>query len=219
MVKYSAIYFNTRNLIPIMSGVIIGFTLSLFCISVYDCDNQLLSNTQTGGHSNYQFNLMRLKKNLKQTEEFNELQQKQKDDYEPRINLKGKPKEPQKSIKKPVRSRYISTELNMRQQLFVGVVSTSRVLSKFATFSNQTISPYADRVTFFNNNPGMNEQLLLDTTPPGINVVNFNDPNINLLPFHTLKYVVENHIDFYDWYFFVTDKTYVRASKVNFNFF
>jgi hypothetical protein len=60
----------------------------------------------------------------------------------------------------------------------------------------------------------MNEKLLLETTPPGLNVVNFNDDRDNLLPFHSLKYVFDNYIQDYDWFFFITDNSFVRIAKV-----
>ena len=133
---------------------------------------------------------------------------------EPRINLKGKPKKPQKLVQKLIRPRYASVELKMRKKMFVGIVSTSRQLTDLASFMNKTISQFAKKVTFFVNNAEMNEKLLYETTPPGLNVVNFNDDRDNLLPFHSLKYVIDNYIDEYDWFFFVSDNTFIRASKV-----
>ena len=100
--------------------------------------------------------------------------------------------------------------------MFVGIISTSRVLSNITPFLNQTISPYANKVTFFVNNAEMNEKTLLESTPPGVSVVNFNDDRDNLLPFHSFKYVIDNYLQTYNWFFFVTDNTFVRASKVVF---
>ena len=60
----------------------------------------------------------------------------------------------------------------------------------------------------------MNEKLLLDMTPSGVSVVNFNDNRDHLLPFHAFKYTA-NQLNEYDWFFFVTDRTFVRGNKVN----
>ncbi len=114
------------------------------------------------------------------------------------------------------RPRYASVELNIRDKLFIGVISTSRVLSPLASFHNQSMGKLANKLTFFVNNAEMNEKLLLETTPPGVNLVNFNDDRDNLLPFHSLKYAIDNYINDYDWFFFVTDDTFVRAQKVSF---
>lgn len=69
------------------------------------------------------------------------------------------------------------------------------------------------KATFFVNNAEMNENLLLESTPPGLKVVNFNDNRDHLLALHSIKYVIENYIDAYDWFFFVTDDTFVRPNK------
>lgn len=219
MVKYSKFYYNTRYIFPLLIGMIVGFAFSLLCTPFYDCDNRI-SFDLFGRDKNFsKLNLMKLK-HLRSHEEQQRLDiieqehQKQIDEFEPRINLKGKPKKPQKSLQKLIRPRYASVELKIKYKLFVGIISTTRQLTGFASFMNKTISQYAQKVTFFVNNAEMNEKILLETTPPGVNVVNFNDDRDNLLPFHSLKYVIDNYIDQYDWFFFVTDNTYISGSKV-----
>ncbi len=123
-------------------------------------------------------------------------------------------------MKKLYRPRYISTELNIRKKLFVGILSTPHQKDhfQFASFLNKTITSHADRLVFFVNNVGMNEKLMLESTPPGISVVNFNDAYDYLLPFHSIKYIADKYINEFDWFFLVSDKTYVRTPQVNYCF-
>lgn len=130
--------------------------------------------------------------------------------------FKGKPKRPAKAVQKLVRPRHTSVELGMRNKLFVGVLSTSRMLSPLASYLNESLTKCASKTTFFVNNAEMSEHVLLETTPPGLKVVNFNDDRDHLLALHSMKYVIDNYIDVYDWFFFVTDQTFIRPYKVVF---
>jgi hypothetical protein len=216
MAKSNGFYYNTRYILPIMIGIIVGFAFSLFCTPFYYCDNALPSfgffhvNSSSSGSVQLSVREQQEQFRLNIIE-----QQKQIDEFEPRINLQGKPRKPQKGVQKLVRPRYASVELNIRQKLFVAILATGRTLTSFATFLNESLSGISNRATFFVNNADMSEKLLLETTPPGVNVVNFNDDRDHLLPFHTLKYVIDNYANTYDWFFFVTDKTYIRPRKVS----
>lgn len=205
--------------------MIVGFAFSLFCTPFFYCDNTLASfrffninsssllflSMSSSSSSSKEFDEQQKQFRLNMIEQ----QQKQIDEFEPRINLEGKPKKPQKVAQKLIRPRYASVELNIRYKLFVGVISTTRTLTSLATFMNESLSKVSNKATFFVNNAEMNEKLLLESTPPGINVVNFNDDRDHLLPFHSLKYVIDNYINTYDWFFFVTDRTYIRSSRVS----
>jgi hypothetical protein len=228
MTKYSKFYYNKRYIMPLMIGIIVGFAFSLLCSPFYDCDDRFsfglfddYYNADSFGNLSilYRFRRNRHARTREEQEKFDLLEQqhqKQIDEFEPRINLKGKPKKPEKPVQKLIRPRYAQVELNIRDKLFIGIISTSRVLSNLAAFLNQSISKHSNKLTFFVNNAEMNEKLLLETTPPGVNLVNFNDDRDNLLPFHSLKYAIDNYIDDYDWFFFVTDNTFVRAYEVSF---
>jgi hypothetical protein len=215
--KHAKFYYNTRYVLPILIGIIVGFAFSLLCTPLYDCDNPLSLDP-----SESKFGFSRLKFYVKSPEERHKLDlleqehQKHIDEFEPRINLQGKPKKPSKQNEKVIRPRYASVELNMRYKLFIGIISTSRTLTNFASFYNQSLNKYSRKLTFFVNNANMNEKLLLETTPPGINVVNFNDDRDHLLALHSIKYVIDNYVDTFDWFFFVTDTTFIRSAKVIF---
>ena len=216
MGKPTKFYFNTRYLLPIMIGMIVGFAFSLLCTPLYECDNPLSLDP-----SESKLGFSHLKFYVKSPEERHKLDlleqehQKHIDEFEPRINLQGKPKKPSKQTEKIVRPRYASVELDIRNKLFIGIISTSRSLTSYASFYNHTLNKYTKKLTFFINNAEMNEKLLLEITPPGINVVNFNDDRDHLLAFHSIKYVINNYVNMFDWFFFVTDNTYVRPVQAS----
>ncbi len=118
---------------PLMFGIIIGFTLSLFCAPFYDCDQYF---------PDAKYKLLNYKKISTDIDEF-----------EPRINLADKPKNPSKPIKKIVRPRYLATELGIRKRLFVGILASDRRLSILAPLLNKSLSSYANKLIFFVNNP------------------------------------------------------------------
>lgn len=220
---------NNRQLLSILIGVIVGFAVSLLCMPFYDCSYRARFDlfkrfNPDFGQMSFE-SLLRLKKNMyfKSEQEKQEIKmleqqhQKQIDEFEPRINLQGKPKSPQKPMRKIMRSRYAATELNMREKLFVGVLATSRrTLGDLTVQLNRSIALHANKLTFFVNNADMNEKRLKEITPSGVSVVNFNDNRDKLLPFHSFKYTFDYYINDYDWFFFVTDSTFVRANKVIF---
>lgn len=232
----SRFYYNTRYILPTMIGVIVGFGLSLLCTPIFYCDSASFSfRFFESGSVN--LSMLRMPGNKMDREQMRLYlleQQRQIDDFEPRINLEGKPKRPAKPVQKLVRPRYTSVELGVRKKLFVGILSTSRMLTPLASYLNQSMVKSAASSasaslwslsalslessqpppTFFVNNAEMSEHLLLESTPPGLKVVNFNDDRDHLLALHSIKYVIDNYIDVYDWFFFVTDDTFVRPDKV-----
>lgn len=206
--KITRLYFKSRHLMPVILGLIVGITFNLFCISLYDCNNI------TEPYSNLtakQVAVIRSK--LKDFRDEEKHLSEPVDDYEPRINLQDKPKKPSKPSQKLIRPRYLATELKIRKSLFIGILSTNRQLSSFTSYYNETLSQIG-RLTFFINDPNMNEDDLLKKTPPGVSVVNFNDGQDHFLPLHALKYVQDNFLTKYDWFFFVTDRTFVRPSML-----
>ena len=226
MTKRRLFYFlNTRYLMPLMIGIIVGFSLSLLCTPFYDCENQISSF----GSSFFLFSDSSHVSNENRLKRLSDQVNFDQDEYEPRINLQGKPKNPQKPVQKLIRPRYASTELNMRNKLFIGILSlkVKNILNaSMASFLNMSIYNLQQldqsqqskntKIIFFVNNPNMSEKLLHDSTPPGIRVVNFNENRNHLLPFHSFKYVADNFIHNYDWFFFTTDETFIRSSKVIF---
>jgi len=129
------------------------------------------------------------------------------DEYEPRINLKGKPKKRLKEPQKLVRPRYASTELGIKEKLFVAVLSSKETISTLGAAVNKTLSPYVSKLVFFMNSR-------VSTLPTGLSIVSFTDDRSILKPFHMFKYLAEHYVDNYDWFYIVPDNTYVRGEKL-----
>lgn len=131
------------------------------------------------------------------------------DDYEPKINIKEKPQQAQKTPKSFVRPRYYSTELGIREKLFVGIIASREYLHSRGVALNKTISHLVDKMRFFISIP---EGTKPNVTLPGI--VGFTDTRSLLKPFHVMKYITDNYLEDYDYYFLVKDTGYVNARKL-----
>ncbi|PSN43934.1 Chondroitin sulfate synthase 2 [Blattella germanica] len=129
------------------------------------------------------------------------------DEYEPRINVAGKPKKAQKTPNLLNRPRYYSTELGIREKLFIGILSSQHDVSGRGVAMNKTIAHLVDKVMFFIDAPGPRK---LNISLPG-GIVGFTDSRKILKPFHMLKYITDNFLDEFDFYFLVKDTTYIKA--------
>ncbi|KAK7789799.1 hypothetical protein R5R35_012982 [Gryllus longicercus] len=132
-------------------------------------------------------------------------------EYDPVINLAGKP---QKALKTPqtlLRPRYYSTELGIRERLFIGILTSQKknMVDSRAVSINKTISHIVDKVMYFLDAPGPQK---LNTSMPGI--VGFTDSRKILKPFHMLKYIIDNHLDDYNFFFFIKDSAYIKAQHL-----
>ena len=185
---YVIIFYSTKYTLPLMTGLIVGFAFSLLFMPFFDCD---LKNDE----------IQSLRSNLKNQE---------LDDFEPRINLQGKPRKPQKATNKLIRPRYVASELGIREKLFIGVlVNNQNKLTSLTTLLNQTLSAYSNKLMFFVNN--LNNDNMISQ---GSSVISFNDNHEILKPFNTFKYILDNHINNYDWFVLVSDTTFIRGDKV-----
>lgn len=129
------------------------------------------------------------------------------EDFEP--NLRNKPQRHQKESKKLIRPRYYSAELGIKEKLFVGVFSTKETVFTYGVSFNQTVSHHVNKVVFFVNELDDNQKVRLK----GMTVVSIADDRPLLRPFLVLSHIREHHAN-YDFYFLVTDKTYVRGLKL-----
>lgn len=168
-------------------GISMGLSLSMMLIPV-DIDN---SNGNTGylmHYSHYQDNL---------------------DEYEPKININSKPLQAQKVSKALVRPRYYSTELGIREKLFIGVITSQQYLYSRDIAINKTVAHVADKIRYFISIP---EGTKPNVTLPGI--VGFTDTRSILKPFHTMKYIIDNYLENYDYYFLIKDVSYINVKKL-----
>ena len=131
------------------------------------------------------------------------------DEYEPKININSKPQQAQKVPKTLVRPRYYSTELGIREKLFVGVITSQQYLHSRDIAINKTIAHIVDKIRYFISIP---EGTKPNVTLPGI--VGFTDTRSILKPFHTLKYIIDNYLENYDYYLLMKDVSYVNARKL-----
>ena len=111
------------------------------------------------------------------------------------------------SKSKLIRPRYASTELGIREKLFVGVVTSKNTINTLGVALNKTISGYVTKLIFFMDDKG-------PSMPAGMTIVNFADNHPHLVPVHMLKYITERFPDTFDYYMFLTDRTYLRAERM-----
>ncbi|XP_076291816.1 chondroitin polymerizing factor [Lasioglossum baleicum] len=131
------------------------------------------------------------------------------DEYEPKININSKPQQAQKVPKTLIRPRYYSTELGIREKLFVGVITSQQYLHSRDIAINKTMAHIVDKIRYFISIP---EGTKPNVTLPGI--VGFTDTRSILKPFHTMKYIIDNYLENYDYYFLIKDVSYVNAKKL-----
>jgi len=134
----------------------------------------------------------------------------QVDEYEPRINLGGKPRHAHKTPNLLNRPRYYSTELGIREKLFIGVLSSQYDVSTRGVALNKTVAHLVDKVMFFIDAPGHRK---LNISMPG-GIVGFTDTRKILNAFHMLKYITDNYLDEFDFYFLVKDTTYIKGRQL-----
>ncbi|XP_060803763.1 chondroitin sulfate synthase 2 [Amyelois transitella] len=106
------------------------------------------------------------------------------------------------------RPRYYSTELGMRGSLLSGVLSSEEALSARGAALNRTAARLQPSLRFFI------AANTLSPSPARANVVGFTDTREMLKPFHALKYLADNYLEEYDFFFLVSDATFVNARRL-----
>ncbi|RVE41730.1 hypothetical protein evm_013621 [Chilo suppressalis] len=128
------------------------------------------------------------------------------DEYEP--HREARPLGPAgpvagRSVQRP---RYYITELGMRGSLMSGVLSSEEALSTRTAALNATASRLQSLRVFIAAAAG--------AVPPRPNVVGFTDTREMLKPFHALKYLADNCLEEYDFFFLVSDTSFVNARRL-----
>lgn len=176
----------------LMIGVCLGLTLSLL-FSRVEIDE---SNQKTIESSWYPFTITAPPNSI--------------DEYVPKINLEGKPRSPQKSPKSFIRPRYYYTELGIREKLFVGILTSSEYLHSRGVAFNRTLAHLVEKIRYFITIPE-------GTKKPNVTlsgIVGFTDTRSLLQPFHVIKYITDNYLEDYDYYYIVKDTAYVNARRL-----
>jgi chondroitin polymerizing factor len=93
-----------------------------------------------------------------------------------------------KVVKNIVRPRYYSSELGIREKLFVGLITSQENIDTFATAFNKTAAHLVNKIKYFINADNVKSNFKLK------NIVGFTDTRENLRPFHVLKYIADNYL-------------------------
>jgi chondroitin polymerizing factor len=131
------------------------------------------------------------------------------DDFEPKVNLAQKPMIAKKPVKSIVRPRYFSTELNVKlDRLFVGVITDQENIESLSTAFNKTTAHLVNKIKFFIHADNVKTNFKLK------NIVGFTDTRENYRPFHVLKYIADNYVEDYDFFYLIEDSAYLNAKML-----
>lgn len=205
-----------KSCLPVLIGIVMGVALNMtiapfldeLCdpVSTEDAANLIqLRETKMVHELNDQQDLKdKLDKDQKGKNDVNEAEESDGNDF---YLPEHKYMQEENGGKKFVRPRFASTELGIREKLFVGVLSTPQTVNSFGMALNKTFAHYVTKTQFFTNGKS-------GFPPPGMHVVSFPDNDNKKLPIHVLKYLKEHYANTFDYYLFITDRTYIRGEKL-----
>ncbi|XP_071803278.1 chondroitin sulfate synthase 2-like [Asterias amurensis] len=187
---------KSRTVIYVAVGVMVGALLSLICVPPgSDCglDSNIHAGTKRKTNAIIDYGT---------DENGNQLNDK---DFEPVLMTANNP-----LVKKDIdrqsliRSRYISSELQIKEKLFVGVMVSREEIDLDSTTVglNKTLSHYVNKLVFFaKTNP--------EPAPSGMTIVAFPGEQVNVRMFQIWKYIYEHYGNEYDWFLLIQDNTYI----------
>ncbi|EDV91747.1 GH24548 [Drosophila grimshawi] len=112
-------------------------------------------------------------------------------------------------VKNVMRPRYYSSELGIREKIFIGVMTSQENINSYATAFNRTTAHLVNKIKFFINADSVKTNYQLK------NIVGFTDTRESRRPFYVIKYIADNYLDDYDYFLLVPDNVYVDARKLN----
>ncbi|XP_059061296.1 LOW QUALITY PROTEIN: chondroitin sulfate synthase 2 [Achroia grisella] len=130
------------------------------------------------------------------------------DEFEPHREEKPLGSAGQTAGRSVQRPRYYSTELGMKGSLLAGVLSSEAALGSRVAALNRTAARLQPALRFFIT------ASTLQAAPGLPNVVGFTDTREMLKPFHALKYLADNYLEEYDFFFLVSDASFVNARRL-----
>lgn len=202
--------FSCRPYTPIVVGLCVGISISLIVTNVgiengcSDRENFLsFGDIFEKSHNNLESSMTEDTKNF-QDENVEDLS-----DYEPRINLAGKPHSAKKEPQTLTRPRYFSTELGIKDKNFVAILSSIKHIPSLGFAINETLAHHVNRLAFFVEVAGT-DKLDVKTLP----IVGFKDSQQGLLTLHTLKYLAVKLAMGYSYFLLIKDTTYVDGRKL-----
>lgn len=104
------------------------------------------------------------------------------------------------------RTRYIHTELGIRERLLVGVLTSRANLNTLAVAVNRTVAHHFHRTFFFTG-------LRSAKMPHGMAVVAHGDDRPVWLMYETVRHLHQHGAD-YDWFLLAQDDTYMQADRL-----
>ncbi|XP_033842755.1 chondroitin sulfate synthase 2 [Periophthalmus magnuspinnatus] len=202
--RFSALITVLRSLGPVVIGISLGFTLSLLSVSWTEETCYLGDTDREDGSVGQQALLSGARKPNSLAGSSNDVESEE--DFEPKI-IPYKQVQPQSPPKKLFRAKYVSTELGIREPLFVGVLTSKNTLNTLGVAVNRTISHHLDLVIFFTGT--RNRKI-----PHGMFVVSHGDERQIWNMYQTVKYILEHYITEYDWFYLVQDDAYIEADRI-----
>ncbi|TKS67437.1 Chondroitin sulfate synthase 2 [Collichthys lucidus] len=200
--RFSAFISVLRSVGPVVIGISLGFTLSL--LSVNWTEEACYLDGKEGEEVTLgQDGQLKGARKPNSISSINDVESEE--DFEPRIVPYKQVQ--QSAPKKVFRAKYISTELGMRERLFVGVLTSKNTINTLGVAVNRTISHHLDTVIFFT---GMRNRKV----PHGMFVVSHGDERLIWNMFQNIKYILDHYINEYDWFYFVQDDTYTEADRI-----
>jgi len=236
----SSLLRNVRPLLPIIAGLLIGISVSVFRapVSSKNCihlkrdhfERHLSSVKEKVLDSSYsdqeiaKLGYIPMKEDeafrYRKDREYAPPVQDFMEDFEPRIimdpELKPKVAADYEKNKKIVRPRFLKTELGIRDRLICGVVTSRDSLPTMGVAMNRTFSHHMQNVIFFIGSKDINsldEEDLLP--PPYLNILTLSSNQQSFLLLEILSQLFIKYGETYDWFFLTTDQTYSEAHRIN----
>ncbi|XP_035285253.1 chondroitin sulfate glucuronyltransferase [Anguilla anguilla] len=128
------------------------------------------------------------------------------EDFQPRVVPYHK--DPNKPHKKVLRTRYIHTELGIRERLLVGVLTSRATLGTLGVAVNRTVAHHFHRTFFFTG-------LRSPKVPHGMAVVAHGDDRAVWLMYETVRHLHAHFGSDYDWFYLAQDDTYTQAERLS----
>ena len=102
----------------------------------------------------------------------------------------------------------------MHETLFVAIASSAATLPALGVAVNRTTAHYLPRLSFFINS--VPDDVWSQFQNFSMNIVRASAPDHGdrIHPMLMLRFIVENHMDFFDWFFLAPDSTYVRGREL-----
>ncbi|PWA31198.1 hypothetical protein CCH79_00002937 [Gambusia affinis] len=200
--RFSVFISVLRSLGPVVIGISLGFTLSLLSVSWTE-EACPLEGKEGEDVASGQDGLLKGARKPSSISTGNDVESEE--DFEPRI-VPYKQVQPS-APKKVFRAKYISTELGMRERLFVGVLTSKNTINTLGVAVNRTISHHLDILVFFTGSRNRK-------VPHGMFVVSHGDERLIWNMYQTIRYVLDHYINEYDWFYIVQDDAYTEADRI-----